>query len=156
MEVDPLIVRLRYNQHSWEPYEMNRLGNCEKYTPDVRGGSCTRLFYDFGSHCKPESELEINRVRRHVLQYGLPTTASSVIAPVVVLATPKSANLTHPSLFVKMLAPFMSRWMTPWSCKYTKPSNTCEIYTATKFSGNLPKRLQMLCNDPFSQNLSSC
>ena len=38
---------------------MSRLGTRQKYTPYIRSGGCTRLFYDFGSHCKPESELEI-------------------------------------------------------------------------------------------------
>ena len=89
----------------------------------------------------------------YVLQYGLPTTASLLAVEVAVLATPKSASLTVPSLLVRRFAPLMSRWMTPCSCRYTSPSRTCAIYTATRFSGNLPNRLMMLCRDPFSQNL---
>lgn len=65
-----------------------------------------------------QSTRGIFNVHSDSLQYGLPTTASSRTAPAaVLLATPKSANFTHPSLFVKMFAPLMSRWMTPWSCK---------------------------------------
>ena len=52
--------------------------------------------------------------KKNSLQYGLPTTAPSVTPPVFA-ATPKSANLTVPSLFVRILAPLISRWMTPWS-----------------------------------------
>lgn len=90
-----------------------------------------------------------------ILQYGLPTTASLFEGAVALLATPKSASLTHPSLFVNILAPLISRWMTPCSWRYTRPSRTCDIYTATRFSGNFPNFLHMLCRDPFSQNLKS-
>ena len=48
-----------------------------------------------------------------LLQYGLPTTASSRAAVVVFAATPKSASLTQPSLFVKIFAPLISRCITP-------------------------------------------
>lgn len=47
----------------------------------------------------------------------------------------------------------MSRCMTPWSCKYTSPSRICATYTPTSVSGNFPNFLQMLCSEPFSQNL---
>lgn len=57
------------------------------------------------------------------LQYGLPTTLKSrsllslAVRLILIVATPKSASLTRPSLMVKMLAPLMSRWMTPCSCR---------------------------------------
>lgn len=86
------------------------------------------------------------------IQYGVPTTLDS-LNPVVRLATPKSASLTRPSFVVKMLAPLISRWITPCSCRYKSPCRTWDIYKPTKFSGNRPKFLAMECNEPFSQYL---
>jgi hypothetical protein len=45
--------------------------------------------------------------------HGVPT-ASMVLTSVVRLATPKSANLTWPSLVTRMFAPLISRCMTPY------------------------------------------
>ena len=49
------------------------------------------------------------------IQYGLPTTV--LLFSCVEMATPKSASFTRPSLVTRMLAPLMSRWMTPCSCR---------------------------------------
>ena len=37
-------------------------------------------------------------------------------------ATPKSASLTSPALLKRMLAPLMSRCVTPWEWRYARPS----------------------------------
>ena len=47
------------------------------------------------------------RYSETILQYGLPTTATSLKA-LVFVATPKSASFTRPSFVVRILAPLMS------------------------------------------------
>jgi hypothetical protein len=86
-------------------------------SPDVRCGGGATLLNNLRCHWTHVRQAVLIRGLRwtSLLQYGLPTTASSLAAPavVVLLATPKSASLTAPSLVVRMLAPLMSRWITP-------------------------------------------
>eukprot|EP00966_Prymnesium_polylepis_P121570 2809595-Prymnesium_polylepis.1 len=63
------------------------------------------------------------------IQYGVPTTElACVSAPLSSLvATPKLASFTWPPVEIRMLAPLMSRWMTPWSCRKDRPSRICSM-----------------------------
>ena len=68
-----------------------------------------------------------------LVQYGVPTTELPTDAsvplpsgapPSTLVATPKSASLTCPSVEIRMFAPLMSRWITPCSCRKCSPSST--------------------------------
>ena len=99
-----------------EHKSMTRKNQQEKANLPYIWGRCSPgLFYYFWGHCeKVWIPLSQTIIHKNSLQYGLPTTAPSVTPPVFA-ATPKSASLTVPSLFVRILAPLISRWITPWS-----------------------------------------
>ena len=50
-------------------------------------------------------------------------------------AIPKSASLTTPSGLTIRLPGLTSRWMTPWRCAYSSPSQACETMSTASLDG---------------------
>lgn len=61
------------------------------------------------------------------IQYGLPAADMVFCDSYILIATPKSANLTFPCLVINILAPLISRWITPYLCRNSNPTKTCFI-----------------------------
>ena len=92
------------------------------------------------------------------IQYGVPAKALLFLLLLLALssslvATPKSATFTTPSFVVNMFPPLMSLWMTFLPCKYSRPLNTCLMYTATIVSVKHPPcRFIRSSSEPHSTN----
>lgn len=75
------------------------------------------------------------------IQFGVPINerkSSFYINSDSRLLEPKSANLQIPLLSTRTLAPFMSLWMIPWECRYSRPSSIYLVYFLSSASLNFP------------------